>query len=85
MNPSLVPNGWLIYDPLQEFTRQGCFGPDGTSNEWFLIDNSAFKLSPTYPAKFVMPLHLTKVSEHSCAYHYNYITTTIMEFIERLI
>jgi hypothetical protein len=56
-----VPNGWLLYDPLQEFTRQGCFRADGSSDEWFLIDNSAFKLSPTYPAKFVMPLHLTKV------------------------
>lgn len=60
-NPSLVPNGWMLYDPQSEFERQGALKTqDGSEPLFFMIDNTAFKHSPTYPAKFVVPLHLTK-------------------------
>jgi hypothetical protein len=55
-----------VYDPEEEFTRQGALlRKTSTSSNphqmWFVIDNSNFKLSPTYPSKFLVPAALGKV------------------------
>jgi len=59
-SPALVPNGWSLYDCNSEFERQGCLTPGSPQSLWFAIDNSGYKLSPTYPSRFLVPLCLTK-------------------------
>ncbi len=52
-------DGWTLYDPIQEFRRQGVIPNETTSKrvmtKFRLVDNTNFQLSPTYPSRFVVP------------------------------
>jgi myotubularin-related protein 1/2 len=42
----------IEYDALREYERLGLGGAGG---EWRIVDNSDFRLSPSYPSRFVVP------------------------------
>jgi myotubularin-related protein 6/7/8 len=48
-----APNGWAVYNPRTEFTRQGV---GSRTRGWRFTDiNKDYGFSPTYPAKLVVP------------------------------
>ncbi|KAL1947939.1 hypothetical protein VTO73DRAFT_13663 [Trametes versicolor] len=61
--PFPVSNGWSIYSPREEFLRMGV----GTrSKAWRFTDiNKDYSLSPTYPARLVVP---TRISDTTIQY-----------------
>ncbi|WRT63334.1 uncharacterized protein IL334_000239 [Kwoniella shivajii] len=61
-------NGWSIYNPRNEFTRQG-LGSD-KNKSWRLTDiNREYQLSQTYPNKLVAP---TRISDSTLSYASKY-------------
>ncbi|KAI0636505.1 phosphatases II [Trametes polyzona] len=61
--PFAASNGWSIYSPREEFMRMGV----GTrSKAWRFTDiNKDYSLSPTYPARLVVP---TRISDTTIQY-----------------
>ena len=61
-------SGWTLFDPIQEYRRMGVIPPaagaPGRSSlsmaqKFRLVDNTNFEISPTYPARFVVPALFT--------------------------
>uniref|UniRef100_A0A7S2CT85 Myotubularin phosphatase domain-containing protein n=1 Tax=Octactis speculum TaxID=3111310 RepID=A0A7S2CT85_9STRA len=63
-----IKDGWHIYEPKKEFTRQGlldCHADEMKSPTWKLVDNTDYKKSPTYPGKFLIPTSFTVTKNKS--------------------
>ena len=61
-------SGWTLFDPIQEYRRMGVIPPAGQAQgrsslsmaqKFRLVDNTNFEISPTYPARFVVPALFT--------------------------
>ena len=53
---ALAVNGWNLFDARFEFTRQGVFNlRDRAGRQRFHLYEDGYKLSPTYPARYVLP------------------------------
>lgn len=64
----LVENGWEIFDIVAEYTRQGVY----PSSQWRLTDiNKAYKMSPSYPRKILVP---ASISDEDLVHSSNYRT-----------
>jgi myotubularin-related protein 1/2 len=60
-------DGWTLYDPIQEFQRQGVIPKESArstssrrpinfmAQKFRLVDNTNYSVSPTYPSRFVVP------------------------------
>ena len=60
-------NGWMIYNPRDEFARQGL----GTRTKaWRFTDvNKDFSFCPTYPSKLIVPSRISdSVLAHAVKY-----------------
>ncbi|EGG19888.1 myotubularin-related protein [Cavenderia fasciculata] len=58
--PTLPINGWTIYDPIEEYIRQGLLNSDGQPGEWRLTKiNSKYELCSTYPQHVVIPFSIS--------------------------
>jgi hypothetical protein len=66
-NPSSTTSfvdGWQVFTPAKEFTRQGLLGSSNT--KWRLWQDN-YELSPTYPSAFILPAVLTDVEVRDAA------------------
>ncbi|WVF66661.1 hypothetical protein IAT40_001402 [Kwoniella sp. CBS 6097] len=64
---SAVAKGWTIYNPRQEFARQGL---GSKTKSWRFTDiNKDYTFSPTYPAKLAVP---TRISDSTLSYAAKY-------------
>lgn len=55
--PFTSSHGWKVYDPQQEFSRQGV---GRTTNQWRFTDiNKDYEFSPTYPSVLVVPANIS--------------------------
>ncbi|OCF43114.1 myotubularin [Kwoniella heveanensis CBS 569] len=64
---SSIAKGWTIYNPRQEFARQGL---GSKTKSWRFTDiNKDYSFSPTYPAKLAVP---TRISDSTLSYAAKY-------------
>lgn len=58
-------NGWTLYDPVLEFSRQGAINTQ--NSPWRMTSiNQEFKLIPTYPSYFVVPSTISDEELRHC-------------------
>lgn len=54
-------NGWLVYSPAAEYERLGFVGPNAVDSSRFqLLENSNFRLVPSYPQFIVVPAQASR-------------------------
>lgn len=57
--PEKNVNGWTVYNPMQEFRRQGV-GVKSASRGWRITNiNADYQYSPTYPAALAVPANIS--------------------------
>lgn len=57
--PEKRVNGWTVYNPMQEWRRQGV-GMKGSSKGWRISEiNAGYQYSPTYPALLPVPASIS--------------------------
>ncbi|KAN0023978.1 hypothetical protein ACTFIV_008371 [Dictyostelium citrinum] len=65
-------DGWLFYDPIEEYTRQGLIGNSNGSDEWRLTKiNSKYDLCSTYPHQFIIPFSISDYLLNKSSSHRN--------------
>lgn len=56
----LENSGWVIYDPVTEYTRQNLIG-EGSNGKWRVSNiNKGYNFCPSYPESFVVPLSISE-------------------------
>jgi hypothetical protein len=73
-------NGWSLYDPVQEYTRQGI----SSNATWRITNvNQDYALSPTYPAVLVVPSKISDSVLKHAAKHRSKARFPVVSYLHR--